>query len=384
LNEHKNSLLKEVKAFAAQLHQYRGKVYDDQADDLAERCQQLIANVESAPNEEQVVAYRAEMRIYQENLAQFLAQKRRDEAEKLRREEIARFQFELEEIERQLADITETGADKYDQTGRIEVKQALQALRAAIKASVPEECQAPSQAAHLALKQHQQRITEQRRIWEAQKATAEQAVGELSALFVGLQEDPVVMHWHGGQVQQLATILAQAEAAVRNEQFETPTAMLAQARQLEQQWVTEANAAQLQADQRDYIANAVAQSLAALGFFVAPVSAEDPVHPLSPMFIQARNALGQEINVSVPAEGDVWYDVNGFEMNVEPTVDGGTAPTCDAAEKVLEQLHAGLAQAFGVQMGEVLWDGKQDPDRILRRADALPSGESHAEREERR
>lgn len=110
-----------------------------------------------------------------------------------------------------------------------------------------------------------------------------------------------------------------------------------------------------------------------MGFRITFHQPEHPGHPASAAIWGAKTQTGKGISVSVPIAGQVFYDVDGFKHSVT-TVDGNTAAVCDQAEQVLTQMHATLEDKFGVQMGEVLWQGK-DPNRALRQADQLPSSQ---------
>ena len=93
--------------------------------------------------------------------------------------------------------------------------------------------------------------------------------------------------------------------------------------------------------------------------------------PSSATIIQAVRIGGGAVAVSVPQEGDIWYDVSDFPMRAENTDDGKTIRTCDEAEQEIVRLHEAMKEAFGIEMSELNWDGK-DPDRVRKAAERLP------------
>ena len=84
--------------------------------------------------------------------------------------------------------------------------------------------------------------------------------------------------------------------------------------------------------------------------------------------LSATTAAGRSVGVSVPFDGQVWYDVDGFHEEATSTDTG--APACDHAETQLGDLHHILGERFGVVASEVQWEGK-DPNRVLRGADSI-------------
>jgi hypothetical protein len=225
--------------------------------------------------------------------------------------------------------------------------------------------------------QQQERLEAERR----QKAAAEaklraaaaaQAVGEIEGIIAGLKADPVVMRWHPHSVLELEKELQQAAQAVTSAQFALPAEILTKARAKERQMIEEANTAQLKADRRDYIAQSIVSTLQEMGFSILSVDDEHSGHPATAKIFRAA-AAGRAISVSVPVEGQVWYDVDGYpKATVASVANGNPTAICDEAEQVLTEMHSALQNEFGVQMGEVTWQGK-DPNRNTRTATELPS-----------
>jgi len=211
------------------------------------------------------------------------------------------------------------------------------------------------------------------------KAAAEAAAAELDALIEGLKADPVVMRWQYHRMSEVDALASQAQSALQAERCDAPASLLAQGQTVASSLIESANAAQLKADKRDYIAQSIAAALTDMGYVVSAPQAVHADHPASELTFRAADAGGRAVAVSVPVEGQVYYTVDGFAHTAEPLADGGTAPTCDQAEAVLNQMRERLSDEYGVDAGEILWDGKADPNRRLRQADELPhSGEQRS------
>ncbi|MEK0188918.1 hypothetical protein, partial [Microcoleus anatoxicus] len=263
--------------------------------------------------------------------------------------------------------------------GRTAAQTALKALRSAIASGNPQTARSPLNTATAAVEQHIASVASNRAQWEQQKAAAEQALGELEDLIIGLKADPVAKRWQTPLIDKLAAKLPTGIAAVAAEQFDQPALILAAAKTQEQEIIATANAAQIQADQRDYIAKSIAETLAEMGFFVNEPQLEHPDHPNAALILKAATNSGKGISISVPVEGEVWYNVDGYSKTTEAAVGGGTAAVCDEAEKVLTEMHDRLGAEFGIKMSEVTWEGK-DPDRELIEADELPNNDQQQNR----
>ncbi len=370
----RNQLIAQVQAIASQVQQQQNNIYSEDGTALQKRCQNLRDTLGQAQTESQLQKIAQASPQIEQDLHKAVSRKRRDEEEKKRRLELEKQQFELEELERQISQIPKADATKFDANGYATVQQAIGTVKTAIASSNPESVRAPLANAIKALQDHTNLVIQHRTEWLQRKAEAEQAIGELQAFIVGLRADPVVMRWHGHTITELETQAQTAVQALAAEQFEQPANILAVAQTRGQQIVEEANAEQIKADQRDYIATSIAQTLQDMGFIVSPPQAEYADHPKTAMILKAATASGKGISVSVPVEGEVWYDVDGYTKSTEAVVGGGNAAVCDEAEQVLTDMHTALEAEFGVKMGEISWEGK-DPNRKPRKADGLPNND---------
>jgi DNA-binding transcriptional regulator YiaG len=221
---------------------------------------------------------------------------------------------------------------------------------------------------------HLNTVTLRKTDWEKRKSEAEGAAGELIGIIAGLKADEVVMRWHEKEVGSMELDAQKAEQSIRNEQFDYPHETLLNARKIHERLIADSNALQIKADQRDYIAQSIAGTLDKMGFIITETREETPGHPASALVFGAVRSSGKSIYVSVPVEGEIYYNVDGYAKSTANLVGGGTAPVCDEAESVLNEMRLRLEEECEVHTGEIMWEGKADPDRILRTADELPSG----------
>ena len=199
------------------------------------------------------------------------------------------------------------------------------------------------------------------------------------AVVSGLEADPTVMRWLPGSVAELRSEAGEHRRRIGSGDHSGAALLLEQVRRREQELVDRASAAQIKADQRDYIVDSIRMTLIELGFVVSEAREEHPGHPATAMLLNAMNDAGRGINVSIPVDGEVIYNIDGFEKRTLARVGGGSSATCDEAQKVLQEMHQRLREGFQLSPGELRWEG-MDPDRILRSADELPSSGREIER----
>ena len=368
----RNRVNSQQQSVVTKIQQQQSSVYPQDATALQQRCQNQTNTIRQAQDESQLQNVANELSQILQDCDRAVTRKRRDDEEKKRKEEIERLRFELEELEREVGRIPTSDASKFDAAGQNSVQQSLVTVRSALASGNPQIVQAPIKNASTVVKQHTQTVTQRRAEWEKRKAAAEQVLGQIQDLVTGIKADPVVVRWHSHSIAQLENELKQAQQAIISEQFDQPSQNLAKVQAQEKQIIEEANIAQLKADKRDYITESIVATLQDMGFAVLSVTDEHTGHPSTAKVFTAT-AAGRAISVSVPVEGQVWYDVDGYAKNTIASVaDGSPVAICDEAEAVLTEMHSALQQEFGIQMGEISWQGK-DPNRITRTATDLPT-----------
>jgi hypothetical protein len=285
---------------------------------------------------------------------------------------IAPWRAQFEALRTQASELSNATEAACDLEGAAAVKSLLAGAGGTLQTTNEKMIAAKVTELESAVQKHGEAIQAERERAVRMSAVGDQAVAESNALIAGLQADEVVMRWHAHAVEELNTDLAVVSDIARDGGAERAAQTVREARAHSIEIVREANSAQLKADQRDYIAASIAKTLEEMGFVVGPPQAEHPEHPATATVIHAATASGKNIAVSVPVDGQVWYNVQGFPKSTEAAVGGGEAAVCDEAEAVITEMHEALMSEFHVQMGELMWDGK-DTERRLRAVKSLPS-----------
>ncbi len=365
-----------VQVLLSDLHSCWGNFYLQEAVVLQYRCENQQEAIATAELETQLLAISEELVRIELAMQEASKRKRRDEAEKKRRKDIERQQFELEELQHQVAQIREAEALKFDAAGRQLLQCVFQNLLQAIAQGDPVAVRRPLAEATALVQKHVRQIAQGQTNCQQQKTQANRQLAELQVILAGLKADPVVMRWQSSAVTELENQINAAQLAITDGRLTQVISCLSQSHQRSQSMLEAANTAQIQAERRDYIADSIAQTLQEMGFSITFHQPEHPDHPASAMILGATTQTGKGISVSVPIAGQVFYDVDGYVKHSITTIDGNTAAICDEAEQVLTEMHTALEDKFGVKMGEVLWQGK-DPNRARPHAEQLPSGQRY-------
>jgi len=369
-----------IESILSQLNSQWHELYPQDAATLQQRIASQKTPVANATSETELLAISDELLKIAQSLQTSIDRKRRDEAEKKRKAEIDRRQFELEELERQVANIPETEALKFDTAGRQQLLAVLQKIRGAIALGDPAAVRRPLTEATALVQKHRRQIARGQAAAKQLEVEANQLLAEARAIAAGLKADPVVMQWQRGAVAELENLIKTAELRrtgilpVPQNLLPVPQNLkenLKDIRQRSQTIVETANAAQVKADKRDYIADSIAQTLQEMGFNLTFRQAEHPDHPASAIILGASSGAGKAIGVSVPIAGEVYYDVNGYAKQSTTTLEGDKVSVCDEAERVLTEMHGMLDNKYGVQMGEVFWEGKDPKQARGNRQEAI-------------
>jgi hypothetical protein len=275
-----------------------------------------------------------------------------------------RLQMRLHELDRGLALIGTPEMAALDPAGGEAAVRAVAVARAAVESGAPDSDPLLETAAE-AIALHGRRGAERQAEQMERAAHFERAVTEMRAIVAGLKRDPMVLKWQAGALASLDELVFSTPV-----DSEAPITM-EKVRERADEIVKAASDAQFKADQRDYITGSIARSLSEMGFVVGATMDEHPDHPATAKVFQASSASGKSVLVSVPIEGQVWYEVDGYTKTTSASLSGEVTLACDEGERVLQEMHTRLDEEFQVGMSEIWWDGK-DPDRLLRRADSLP------------
>jgi DNA repair exonuclease SbcCD ATPase subunit len=367
----RQNLKQQQQTLVTDLQNNSNLAYAQDVSNLQKRCQQLETQINNATTESQLQQMTPELTKITQDWENAKLQKWRDDEEKKRQAEIDKQQSALEGLERRLNQVSDLEKQKFDLTGLNAVKQAIEQTKNLLYQGNPQAVRQPLADATTKVENHLKTVLQNRAIWQQRKAKAETNLGEIQGIIAGLQADPVVMRWQASEVASLQQYQQQGERVIIAETFEDTENFLNIVKSQSEAIVNTANQAQLKADQRDYIASSIVESLQEMGFTITYNEAEYPEHPASATIIGAATNSGKGISVSIPVEGEVFYDVEGYSKQTVASVGGGSAAICDEAEQVIGEMHQVLGDKFGVKMSELNWEGK-DPQRQLRKADSLP------------
>jgi hypothetical protein len=368
----------QLETLLTQINQQSDLIYAGDRQGLEQKGQSLQQQIQAAILPDKLSNLTTEIQQLQRVWEEAKHQKWHAEQEKLRQQELDRQKLALEDCDRRLAERL-ADAQKFDGSGLRFVQQSLAQVKDLITQGHPDTMRPSLKDCQLAIAAYLDKVQALKQTWLAEKAQAEQELAQLQTAIAGLQADPVVMLWQEAEVWALIKVQQQAEKAIEQEQFAQTAVFLTQVQASQTQIIATANVAQLKADQRDYIADSIAESLQEMGFSIVYRQPEQADHPASAIILGAATNSGKGISVSVPVEGEVFYDVEGYSKQTVAAVGVGSAPVCDEAEKVITEMHEVLAAQFGVQMGALDWEGK-DPHRQLRQADSLPQTQGHSVR----
>lgn len=364
----RNKSLTKNQEIARLFEQEANKIYHDDAQKLKTASEKLRENISHTKNITELRKLNTENEQLLNLFNQAISRKRRDEEEKKRLDALDQQKFELYEVQKEFDTIIDSA--KFDEEGNKQVKKGLEEVKNAIAIGKPQEVSNPLAKAKTTLEKHQQQVKEKRNRWQEEKTAAEDAFGKLESLIAGLKEDVVVKRWFFDRIASLKQQAEVAKRAITSEVFNQPLEILTLAKTLQEEMIKEANERQIKADQRDYIANSIAQSLEQMGFFITYNQAQEPIQPASAIILGAASNSGKEISVKIPVDGSVSYEVDGYPKSIEYTVGGSDAAVCDEAEEKLNEMHEALEREFGVQMSEITWEDK-DPHRHIKEAKPL-------------
>ena len=207
--------------------------------------------------------------------------------------------------------------------------------------------------------------------WNQARTAAEEALARAESRVAAMRGDDTLCAWESAAIDELERDIAQMKRGMAREAFADVVGAEQDFEAREAAMTERAAAQQAKADTRDAIAQAMVGALGEMGFVVSPPTREHADYPSSALVFQARSASGQVIGVSVPTEGQVWYEMQGYSFESTAMPQGGTAATCDQAEDVLEEMHEILAAHHQVETSGVHWEGK--PHDRLRQRKALPN-----------
>lgn len=261
---------------------------------------------------------------------------------------------------------------KFDPGGRDSCLQALSTVEQARSAGTPDRAEERLREAESMISSHLAKVQNEQEKWAEQKQSAENALAEAFAILEGLAADEIMMRWHHPRIEESRSELQRAQKKVEDENFEAGAQFLADLQQQIKDWTSKSSELEIEVAKRDYIAQSLQGALESMGYTTV-LDEETPDHPLTAKRI--RSAAGNKsVEVNIPINGQVMYMVEGFPMQVTSNAEGMPVKACDAAVLSLSQLHQVLADNYGLNMGEIWWEGK-DPIDEFGEKDEIPSSD---------
>jgi hypothetical protein len=205
--------------------------------------------------------------------------------------------------------------------------------------------------------------------WELSRNQARNQKDELSRRIESLRCDETVLLWNRHEIEHTVPKLEALERLFGQESFaeisEGYEELNSELDQIEAETLT----ADLKERRRQHIVTSMSQILQTMGFNVSENLRSDPA---SDVVLNARRLNGGAVSVSVPQEGELLYDLAGFERSQILGSRGKPVAICDDAESMINDFHAELSSVCGVDAGPLRWDD-QDPDRLLKTAKVIPT-----------
>jgi len=298
------------------------------------------------------------------------------EEQRLHQQRARRLQAELGYCRQLLEACDHPQRERFDRAGCAAIAERERAVEQALKAQELDPAEALLVQLRSLCDEHLQRVHQPSLAWQRRCEGIQARLREAEISLAGLNQDLLVTRWQPTELEALRQLAEHLGQLLQDGQLDEAEQGLEQFQNARLQLLEKAQECQMMAEQRDLIASSVQQALESMGFFVSDPQAEHPHHPATALLLQARSAAGKALGVSVPWQGEIYYQVEGYAMVSEQRPGGDSTRSCDEAERVLNELHSLLDQVYDVETGEILWEGK-DPDRNLRKADELPHGHRH-------
>lgn len=276
-------------------------------------------------------------------------------------------------LRQRLASIDHARAQRFAPGLLTEVERTATEAETALSKNASKKCLHLLQQAHARLDGHLQTIQARLDAWSEERDRNQVVLVEAMDRIGALAADPIVSRWMAAEIRELEQEIAGAKRGFDAEQFAVAGEVGRSVIQKVEEVINRAQERQLQDDRRSYVVRGIVEAMTRLGFVVQNgfPRLEHPADALSATIIQSRRIGGGAVAVSVPQEGDIWYDVADFPMHQQAAPNGQVIRSCDQAESQIERLHSILEGTFGIQMDELRWEGK-NPQKVSRQADRLP------------
>jgi len=282
----------------------------------------------------------------------------------------------VDEQARLVQAVGDASSSRFDAEGREEVGRLVSGIQDAVRRKQIADPDKELDSLRSRIDEHIAVVSEQLAEWNERRAEIGALIGEAEDRASAMASDETLMRWAGPDIDSLREHLGALSQMADDGAFERAKDGVTDWNEKAEAVLTAVEEVQLKEEQRNFILSGVQDVLRDMGFdvedgFPCP---EDSGNPFSATILRARQVNGRSISVSIPheREEEVWYEVDGFDMNVD-SQEGQLVRTCDEAQSQLEELHEQL-HGLGIEMSELWWDGK--PEGEWKAADSLPQSES--------
>jgi len=338
---------------------------------LAEHQAALVrchSKAEKATDEKRLKPVQRELRRLRKQMSQLIfdAESQKFSAE-LQQEEAV-----LRRLKQRLQSAGSANSTKFDPDGLLELDGLFGRIRQRIQRRSLEEARELLQQTLERVAEHEALVEKRATRFEERKRKAERTVSDIEDVIGGIATDEAVMRWRSADISRLDEQLTDIGAELNRGRFAAVEQRCQELRQELKQLEQQAQQEQAKEDQRQYVVESMCSAMRKFGFSIENVQSVEEADPRSDTVIYARRPSGGEIGVSVPQEGDVWYQLAGYPMRADAgSAAGQITRSCDEAEQEIEALHDLLRESFGIETGELNWRDK-DPNRVGKHQARLP------------
>lgn len=289
---------------------------------------------------------------------------------------LAQEEGELHSLEHSITKRDQELSIRFDREGLQRLRSLLNDARGDLKKKQLPSLKKKTAALKRELKEHQKRVNERHQTYLIRRSQVENLLSAAEDQVAVLKEDEVAMYWAEQEIGYLSRRLQFTKSLLTRDEFEQVESICQEIKTEIEALLEESNAKQLQEKKRLYILDGIMSVMEEMGFVIQSgyPELENYGDPKSSIILHANRVGGGGVSVSIPQEGDIWYDVDGFPMRVEYSDQGEEMRSCDEAEEQIEAMHQVMEESFGITMSELTWEGK-DPNQLSKAADELPKGD---------
>ena len=216
---------------------------------------------------------------------------------------------------------------------------------------------------------HQETVAGKKEVWLQNKMIAETALHELDGLMAACAIDGAVDRLKNDDWEEIVQVKTALKALLERGEFSSVIEQVDKLQIRVAKICRDVEELEAARKNRNFIVEQVQKAIQDQFVYI---EIEPQAGAEGGTKITAYNYKASSVEVTVPLQGDLRFTVHGYEF-VEQQSPTGAIKSCDGAEAVIDGVRGKLSE-LGVDMGELIWDGK-DPDRLSKTAKDLPGSE---------